>query len=117
MVLVLSSAYATFLYAPVIWDHFCRGPVASSLLGGGLVFVVFGTGDLGATVSGQADISHFGLFQIIMQCIYFLKIQVFCHTKLASFCSKKFSTPNDSLSKLATLAVLVDFGQKLAKFT
>ena len=54
------------------------------------------------TVGWQADMGHFGLFQISMQGIYFLKIQVFCHTKLASFCSKMFSTPNDRLPKLAT---------------
>ena len=69
---------------------------------------------LGCTVGWQADMGHFGLFQISMQGIYFLKIQVFCHTKLASFCSKMFSTPNDRLPKLATWAVFLDFGQKLA---
>ena len=60
---------------------------------------------------GSNDIGHFELFQISMQCIYFLKMQIFLHTKLAFFCSKMFSTPN-SHPKLATLAVFVNFGRK-----
>ena len=64
---------------------------------------------------GSNDIGHFELFQISMQCIYFLKMQIFLHTKLAFFLFQNVFYTKQS-SKVGHFSSFFQFWPKIAKF-